>query len=238
MKELSSMLNILIVEDDLFIAEMLKEMLLELDYQVVGIAKNYDQAMHLLQTTASIDLCFVDINLEDQKSGFDVAPVIREAYRIPFVFLTSYSDKKTIEDAASHHPEAYLVKPFTKVDLLTTVEIIRTRQRKAKTQEEPQTIVIKDGSLNVKVNIEDIRWLKSDNIYVEVKTPNKTFLVRSSLESFIDELGSDSFFRTHRSFAVNMNHVSAVNGQYLIIGAEKIPLSRKFRDEIVAHFKS
>lgn len=231
-------LKILIIEDDLFIAEMLKEMLMELEYDVIGMAKNYDLAISLMQQQQDIDLCFLDINLEDSKSGFEVAKKINNSFKFPFVFLTSYSDKKTIEAAAAFSPEAYLVKPFAKIDLLTTVEIIRARRKMAMEKALSKSIVFKDGHLSVKINIDDIQWLKSDNIYVEVKTRNKIYLVRTSLESFIDELNDVSFLRTHRSFAVNMKYVTAVNGHCLIVANEKIPLSRKFRDEIIVHFKS
>ena len=112
--------RILIVEDELLIAEMLREMLLELGYQVAGVAKDYPSAVPYLAHRNDIDLCFIDINLESGQSGFDLAKTIRENYFVPFVFLTSYSDRKTVTDAAAFGPEAYLVKPFSATDLLTT----------------------------------------------------------------------------------------------------------------------
>lgn len=229
--------RILIVEDELLIAEMLREMLRELGYHVIGIARNYPAALSFLGNRNDIDLCFVDIHLEDEKSGFDVVKTIREQYFVPFVFLTSYSDKKSITDAAAFHPEAYLVKPFSQTDLLTTVEIIRSRRMQQKPEEE-KIVYIKDGSLTVKVSRDKILWLKSDNIYVEVKTAAKTYLVRTSLERFLEELNDAAFVRVHRSFAVNIHHVEAVSGQQLHIGAERIPLSRKYRDAIHAQFDS
>lgn len=230
--------RILIVEDELLIAEMLREMLLELGYQVVGVARDYRNALSYLAHRNDIDLCFVDINLEAEQSGFDVVKSIRENYFVPFVFLTSYSDKQTITNAAAFGPEAYLVKPFSATDLLTTVEIIRSRKQRAAGNEEEKIILLKDGSLTVKVSKEKILWLKSDNIYVEVKTAAKTYLVRNSLERFLEELNDASFVRTHRSFAVNIDKVEAVSGQELHIGTERIPLSRKYRDAIHQQFDS
>jgi two-component system, LytTR family, response regulator LytT len=235
---LNEQIRILIVEDELLIAEMLKEMLLDLDYAIVGIAKNYREAITLLEKKGSIDLCFVDINLGGEFSGFDVVKSIRETYFLPFVFLTSYSDKKTVAEAATFQPEAYLVKPFSQIDLLTTVEIIRSRKKTRSENPEPSAIVIKDGNLNVKLNSNDILWLKSENVYVEIKTVSKIYLVRNSLERFMEEINEPAFFRTHRSFAVNINLVTAVAGQFLIVAGEKIPLSRKFREKIRQHFHS
>ncbi len=230
--------HILIVEDDLLIAEMLKEMLLELGYGVSGIAKDYPATVSLLKHSPAPELCFVDINLQAKESGFDVARLLNEEYHIPFVFLTSYSDRKTIEEAGIHLPEAYLVKPFSPTDLLTTVEIIRARRKDPVTASSARHIVIKDGGLNIKLSTSDIRWLKSDNIYVEVQTKEKVYLVRQSLERFLEELQDPAFLRTHRSYAVNIHQVQAVNSQYLLLGPDKIPLSRKFRDEILEKFKT
>ena len=110
-------LNILIVEDELLIAEMLKEMLLELDCNVIYVAKNYDQALEVLKNPNTINLAILDINLSETKSGFDVAKLINQEYKLPFIFLTSYSDKNTVKEAISLKPESYLIKPFTKTDL-------------------------------------------------------------------------------------------------------------------------
>lgn len=234
---MNDVFRILIVEDDLLIAEMLREMLLDLGYRVTGVAQNYAAALSLLGETKP-QLCFVDIHLSDTLSGLDLVKKINEAHQVPVVFLTSYSDKKTIGEAAALKPEAYLVKPFSATDLYTTVEIIRNRRNSTGKESSPKTIVLRDAGLSVKMNTDEIRWLKSDNIYVEVKTIKKNYLVRNSLERFMEELNDESFVRTHRSFAVNIKHVNAVNGQYLLVDTEKIPLSRKFREEIHSRFNA
>ena len=114
---------------------------------------------------------------------------------------------------------------------LTTLEII-----KARTLDAERSIIIKDGHLNVKVKLSSILWLKSENVYVEIKTKEKIYLVRNSLDKFLEELIDENFLRIHRSYAVNVNQVKAVNGQYVIVADEKIPLSRKFRDDLLIKF--
>ncbi len=226
-------LNILIIEDELLIAEMLKEMLLELEHNVVAVAKNYDSGLELLEKHKEINFAILDINLNETKTGLDVAQKINEGYKIPFVFLTSYSDKNTIKEAIALKPESYLIKPFSKTDLYVTLEIIKTRKKV-----EERVLIIKDGHLTVKINHQDILWIKSDNIYIEIKTEGKTYLVRNSLDKFTEELNDSNFIRIHRSYAVNMQHIKAVNGQYVIVNDEKIPLSRNLRDELMTKFAS
>ena len=226
-------LNILIVEDELLIAEMLKEMLLDLNYNVVAIAKTYDLALFFLEKHKEINFAFLDINLSESKNGFDVAKQINEVYQMPFVFLTSYSTKETIKEAINLKPDSYLLKPFTKTDLFVTLELVA-----AKAFVSDKTTIIKDGHLSIKLFHRDILWIKSDNIYLEVKTEDKTYLVRNSLDKFYEELNDIDFLRIHRSYVVNLKQIKAVNGQYIIIGAEKIPMSRSLRDELLIKFNS
>jgi response regulator of citrate/malate metabolism len=143
---MSKNLNILIVEDELLIAEMLKEMLLELEYTVSGVARDFDAAQKILKNDININFAILDINLNQSKNGIDVAKTLN----IPFVFLTSYFEKTIIQEAIEYKPQAYLIKPFTKTDLYTTLEIIK---QKISMDAQLNSVVIKDGHSNIKILI-------------------------------------------------------------------------------------
>ena len=228
------MFSIFIIEDELLIAEMLKEMLLDLNYNVVGIANNYDGAVEFLSQNQKPYLCLVDINLESEKNGFDLVKIIKEQYQIPFIFLTSYSDKKTIQEAVSYEPEAYIIKPFKNNDLFTTIEI--AKKKISLITEIDKTYIIKDGNQSVKIKLNDILWLKSDNIYVEIMVLNKKYILRQSLDGFLEEINASFIIRTHRSYAINLNHLKAINGSDLIVGNDVIPLSRRNKEEVIQLF--
>lgn len=224
--------RILIVEDELMIAEMTKEMLLDLGYEVIGIAKNYDRALHYLDNDPKIDLAILDINLNQDVDGTDIAKYIKEKIKIPFIFLTSYSDPGTVKKASGTKPSAYILKPYTKGDLFTTIEIIKSRKQ----DEVP--VVIKDGEYSVKINSNDISYIKSDNNYLELFTPQKKYLVRNSLENFLSELSNPNFIRIHRSYAINSLRVEAINGQQVIVDSQKCPISRSHKQELMELFRS
>ena len=226
-----SAFSILIVEDELMIAEMSKEMLQNLGYNVVGVAKNFEKAQSFFSGSYTIDMAILDVNLEASKNGIDVGKMINEKYKIPFIYLTSYSDPKTIRNAATTSPAAYLLKPFTKGDLHATIEMIRARKN-----DESQSVVVKDGHLNVKVQSKDIRYVKSDNNYIEIVTVQKKFIVRNSLEQFLKEVDDPNLVRIHRSYVANILKIDAINGQYVLIGDEKCPLSRSYKDEVFRQF--
>lgn len=229
------MFSIFIVEDELLIAEMLKHMLLDLEYSVAGLASNYEAAIEFLNGNNKPDLVLVDINLESSKSGFDLAKVIKEKFDLPFVFLTSYADNKTIKEAAAFQPEAYIVKPFKSSDLLTTIEIAKQKSKIAVDSE--KYVFAKDGSNSYKIKLKEILWLKSDNIYVEIKLLDKKLLIRKSLESILEECNCDTIVRTHRSYAVNLLHLKAVNGSNLLVDNDKIPLSRMHKEQVLMRIR-
>lgn len=125
---ITSKSKILIVEDEPAIAQDLEDILLDSGYDVVGIAYTYEQAIALLGET-SPDLIFLDIALQGLGTGLDVAKIINEKYNIPFIFLTSFSDKETIQEVVSLNPIAYLVKPFNDRDIVTTVAVSLSRAK-------------------------------------------------------------------------------------------------------------
>ncbi len=225
--------NILVVEDELIIAEMIKEMLVELGYMVTAIAKNYAETITFLERSDPIHLLILDINLEDERSGIDIGHHVNRHYsRLPFIYLTSYTDKKTIQQAASSSPEAYLSKPFTSVDLYTTIEIVRARTKTSK------KVIIQDGHDRVKIETNDIRYIKSDNNYLEAYTIKKTYLIRNSLNAFLEEIDDPNFIRVHRSYAVNMLHVRSISGHHIYVDSDRCPISRNYKQEVIQSFQS
>ncbi|NVK82695.1 MAG: response regulator transcription factor [Cytophagia bacterium] len=116
------MTKVLVVENEVLIADDLCDTLRNLDYEVLEPAFDYYAALNVLKTQP-VDIVILDIQLGGKKSGLDVAEFIREHLSIPFIYLSSHSDQKTLELAKSTMPYAYLVKPFNSADVLTALEI-------------------------------------------------------------------------------------------------------------------
>lgn len=114
--------RIIIVEDEALIAIELKSTLQLLGYQVVGHAMNGDKALDLFAREQA-DLFLLDINIKGTLNGIDLAKVIRKKYNVPFVFLTSFSDKITLDLVKDTLPYGYIVKPFNEKDLKVNIEL-------------------------------------------------------------------------------------------------------------------
>lgn len=117
-----SEIHVLIVEDEALIAKDIKYILEDEEYIVSAIAYNSKQALEELRNKPP-DIVLLDIQLNSELSGIQLAKVINEQYQLPFIFLTSHSDRATIEHVKSTNPMGYLVKPFEERTLITTIEI-------------------------------------------------------------------------------------------------------------------
>ena len=117
-----SKLRVLIVEDEPVIAENISMYLDNNDFEVSGIAYDSDEAKDQLENNTP-DAAILDVNLESEEDGIDIATRINQHYQIPFLFLTSYSDKETLHRAKAVNPSGYIVKPFNEKTLLASLEI-------------------------------------------------------------------------------------------------------------------
>lgn len=117
-----SEIRVLIVEDEPLIAIDIEATLNNIDFSVSGMVHTYDDAIAELKNNTP-DIVLLDVNLEDEKDGIDIGTHIHEKYQLPFVYLTSYADKATLDRAKKTRPAGYIVKPFEEKDLLAGLEI-------------------------------------------------------------------------------------------------------------------
>lgn len=115
--------KILVVEDEPLIALNLQSELEKEGYEVIIDCFTVDQALLLIKKEQP-NLVLIDINLNDEKTGIDLGEILLEENEIPFVYLTSYSDKLTLEKVRETRPYGYLVKPFNAENLIAAVFVI------------------------------------------------------------------------------------------------------------------
>ncbi len=243
-----SKIKVGIVEDEMIIALGIKEALIEIGYDVTEVANNYTQALQMV-ARENPDILLLDIQLSGHKDGIDVAQVVKTEFNIPFIFLTANADAETVLRAKAVMPNAYLLKPFRKNDLYTSIEMcLHNFSHLKQTQSQPEpaktgnyiikdAVFIKQGQYFHKVKIDDILYLESENIYVNVHLAKGKMLVRTSLQDYLDLIGSDNFFKVHRSYAVNVNHIETINSEYLVINGQQIPTTKANRDQLMQYLR-
>jgi DNA-binding LytR/AlgR family response regulator len=234
-----SKIKVLIVEDEVIIADNIRDTLESLDYNVFEPAINFTEAIETIESEKP-DIAILDVQLSGKKTGIDLAKVISEKYNFPFIFLTSNSDDSTLNEAKLVSPSAYLVKPFSKRELYTSIEVAlynHFQKQKVFTTskiEENDSLFLKVKGVYQKIKFQDILYLQSDHVYIEIfLVSGKTILARATLNDMLGRLSKD-FIRVHRSFIINANHLTQITNNTLTINGIKIPIGKKFRQLILA----
>ena len=116
------MLKIVVVEDEVIVAKDIQKTLIKLGFEVPAIAATATQAFERIKEIRP-DLVLCDIKLKGDIDGIEVASRVNELYKIPVIYLTSYSDRQTLDRAKVTQPYGYIIKPFNDADLLSAVEM-------------------------------------------------------------------------------------------------------------------
>ena len=97
-------------------------MLREKGYSVAGNATNGSNAIEGIRISTP-DIVLMDVSIEGEIDGIETAKIIRNEFNIPVVFITSFSDEKTIARAKIATPFGYLIKPVSPKDLYIAIDI-------------------------------------------------------------------------------------------------------------------
>lgn len=127
--------KVLIVDDEVVVAEDIRRQLRSLGYTVVGVASSGADAIRLAGEHRP-ELILMDIKLKGAMDGIEAARSIQLMFDIPVIYLTAFSDEETLERARHTLPLAYLIKPFVSSDLRAAVELALFRHRVAKVSEQ------------------------------------------------------------------------------------------------------
>lgn len=207
----------LIVDDEAPAREELRYLLADFDdVQVIGEATNAEEALVLL-SSLEYDVVLLDIRMPGG-TGLEVAAALRKVPRPPAViFTTAYPDHAV----AAFDLEAadYLVKPFGAERLRRAMDRAvagagdedglhgATRRADASTQAEPLgRIPVQRGARTVLVDQASVVYASAARGYSYLKLADERVLVSFSLAELERRLGGH-FFRAHRSYLVNLDHV-------------------------------
>lgn len=234
--------NVIIVEDSLEDSALLSAMLISNNYNVAGIASNYEQALQYFNHQ-KVDILILDIFIDGYPVGINLAQTINSNPKTarPFVFLTSSSDRQIFEKAKLTKPFSYLLKPYNELEILYALEMAVERfYDQGEPISSPQnsivasdSIFIKKGKSLGKVLIEEIIYIEVEERYCNVITRNEKFVIQISLTKILPLLESYKFVRTHRNYIANSNKILEVilsENTIVMEGGHIITLGNKYRD--------
>ncbi len=146
----------MIVEDEIIVAKDIQRILKKLGYEAFEPFAQGRKALDAIEKL-NPDLILLDINLKgSEMDGIRVAEQVHQNYQIPFIFLTAFSDKATLEKAKLTEPYGYIIKPFEEDDIRTAIEVAYYKYTKdLEMQNKGNRFAIALDSLDVAVIITD-----------------------------------------------------------------------------------
>lgn len=246
--------RILIVEDEELYADQLEMLVDKLGYDHLGTVDNSADALAKIKE-APPDLVLMDVHINGEHDGIELAGLIQEKRLIPIIFITSLQDDLTFKRASRTAPLNFLVKPFNQLQLQRTIELtVRKLTAEPTPASSPATapasapkkpewesdflfqehFFIKTRQQLEKVAVADVLYLEANGHYCMVHTEQRKFLVHQAMTELAARL-PNNFINTHRSYLVNLARITAVDVQDNIvkIGTREVPMSRRSKDAVL-----
>ncbi len=215
-----SNIRILCIEDDLLHAEQLITKLEVAGYEDVRHTQVPEEALSLVGSFDP-DLVTMDVGLNHEIDGIELAQIIRSRKLLPIIYTTAFRDKETLQRMARTGPIAYLVKPIDSTELQAAIELALCADREATRPQAPQheghnaaqvPFFVKTVNGIEKVSQGEILWIESgQEKYVNMVTNKKNYRIRSSLAQMESRLGEALFVRINRTHLVNLEKVERIN---------------------------
>jgi DNA-binding LytR/AlgR family response regulator len=204
--------------------------------QLAGSYKNAREALKGIMARP-VELIFLDINMPEL-TGFQFLKTMTSPPAV--IFCTAYREHAM--EGFEANAIDYLLKPVSIERFLLSVNKAWKYLRPAVTEEAAATpllaaadffFVKADGGL-VKIFFHEILFIEALKEYVKIVTKEKSVITYHTISGLEEKLPSGKFYRIHRSYIVNINAITAIDGFVVKIEKHEIPVSRSERDAFVA----
>jgi len=236
--------KVLIVDDEEPARDLMVSYARKMDeLEIVAVLSNALDAKRMISNN-EIDILLTDIQMDDL-TGLDLVKMLKHSPVT--IFTTAYSEY-ALEGYALDIID-YLVKPisfqrFCKA-IDKAIELIRySRSDKSQIQAEEdiqstsnqasEYFFVKTNRKLVKVNYDDILFVQSFGEYVKIYTEDDVIMALQTTNFMEELLPEDDFFRVHRSHIININQITEIEGNHVVIGNNKLPISKRMRESFMA----
>lgn len=233
--------KVLVVEDEVIVAEELVQLLQIEGYEVIGRATDAAQALQLCRQNPP-DIALLDINIDGDRNGITLANELTKLQEMAIIFLTAYDDKKYIKQAAELNAHSFIIKPFQSKSLLASVRMAAESLAMDNHASEEKVLLgdrifIKTGDRFHKVMIDDVTYGEAVGSYTKLRINGEYTTIAINLKKFMDRITSPLFVRVHRSYVINISKVDSINGNTIYMGKHQIPMSSSYREQLLNKIK-
>jgi DNA-binding LytR/AlgR family response regulator len=225
----------IIIDDEPIAIRVIQSYIEKLDdFKVVGAFTNALDALKVLHAQ-HVDLLFLDI----QMPGINGMEFFRSINHPPKVIFTT-AFRNYAADAFDLNALDYLLKPVPFDRFLKAINKFIDQKAAETTYEnktaDDQFIIVKSDKKNHKLRVADILFIESLDDYIKIHLQNKTLVCYLRLNAIDEQLNNTDFTRVHRSYIVNVRHVSAFSHYEVEIAGKRIPVGRKYKEVTIKKF--
>ena len=223
----------LLVDDEPLAIDLLKQHIAQIDLlEVAGDCPNALKGLEVLRTR-EIDLLFLDIRMPSI-TGLELLKLLHHPPKV--IITTAYREYAL--DGYDLDIVDYLLKPITFDRFLKAIQrLLRHIEQPlllpAPAAAEPQLLYIKSGYKNLRLTTDTILYMESLKDYVKIHTSTGAITTKYKISEMEMELGATNFLRIHRSFIVNLKHVTAYTASHVEIGARELPIGESYKGYVL-----
>lgn len=255
------MYNVLIVDDEFLARKLLQDYVSKIpELQLAGTAQNAFEAFSFCKER-HVDIVLLDIHMPDL-NGIELARTLKNVPSIIFTTAYSEYALESYEVSAVDYllkPIALprfmqaIEKAIARLKGLATPsqtpQTPQTSQPPQTPQTPPQTLqtlqtppqtppqtpylMVKADYKLYKINFDDIHYIEGQHEYVSFYTKDKRVTALYSLKALEDQLPRDKFIRVHKSYIVNIDHISEIEQVSLTVAGHKVPIGGSYRDSLL-----
>jgi DNA-binding LytR/AlgR family response regulator len=228
-------INCIVVDDEPIARAGIIEYVRQIDYlHLVAQCKTAIEAVGVLQKS-KIDLILIDIQMP-KLTGIEFVRALADPPLI--IFTTAYSEY-AIEGFELEVVD-YLLKPISFPRFLKAVEkaqnLLMNNHREVHIT--PDFFFIRCNGKLEKVVMADVLYIEAMANYVIIHTAKRKFITYLTFSGITDQLPASLFIQIHKSFLVAISAIQTIDGTEVILGSIRLPLSKKYRNEVLSRIES
>jgi DNA-binding LytR/AlgR family response regulator len=229
------MINCLVVDDEPIAREGMMEYVRQVDYlNPVAQCKSAAEAAGLLQKH-KIDLIFLDIQMP-KLTGIEFVRALAEPPLV--IFTTAYSEYAL--EGFELDVVDYLLKPISFARFLKAAEKAQSylHARNKEVSITNDFFFIKCNGKIEKILMAEVIYIEAMANYVIIHTRQKKYITYLTFSGIEEQLPAELFVRIHKSFIVAIPAIQTIDGDEVITGLIRLPISKNYRNNVMSRIES
>lgn len=240
-------INLLLVEDDLLLAESIRYSLQKEGIRVVGVAHNFKDSV-LLMRQHDIDIALIDIQLDGPEDGIATAAELTKMKWIPIIYMTGNTPLELEERMQKTYPAAFLEKPIRERELAVQVKLaflnFKADNLPSPLPNQTESVFLPTDKGYIGIKVKEISYIEASGNQAKLflseeafskmhpKKAYKPILISTSMGRIFHNLPAN-FYRLSRFTVINLNQISRIDAHRLFIRNDEITIPEGKRKELM-----